>query len=207
MICLRPITQVSGFRFQVSIHIPMSSLARRYLLTKSVGWRESAVLLAVAWLVPFLVHAIPSVAPRPLGVYLLPIYWTTFVALYFYGALPGLAVGLVAPVANCLMTGYPSAASLGLTGLEIALFAVVAAWAVGRWPRFWFAAPLAWLVAKAGVIAVQFLVPAFHYGDQPIRHFLRSSENAVAGLGLLAVIHWLLVAFYPKRADETAGKR
>lgn len=176
----------------------MSSTTRRFLLTKSMGWREATILVAIAWVVPFLVHLIPWTGPRPLGVYVLPLFWTTFVTLYFYGALPGLAVGLVAPLVNLAITGLPGLHSIGLMGMEVALFVAVAALLVNRWPGFWLAAPLAWVAAKAGVIALQFLVPAFDYADRPLQHLLRSTENGIAGLGMLAVIHWVLVTFYPR---------
>lgn len=181
----------------------MPSAAFRFLVAKPVGWREATVLVVVAWLVPFLVHLIPWAGPRPLGVYLLPIFWTTFIALYFYGALPGLAIGLVTPLLNFALTGLPMARTLGLTTLELATFVAVGSIAVMRWPRFWFAAPLAWIAAKAATMGIQAIVPLFHYSDQPWRHLLRSCENGLTGLAVLAVIHWLLVAFHPKAdADE-----
>src|SRR4051812_27192584 len=117
-------TQVSGLRSQVF----------------RMGWREGTILVAVAWLVPVLVHLIPWTGPRPLGVYVLPIFWTTFVAIYFYGALPGLAIGLVTPLVNLALTGLPALGSVGLMSLEVTLFVAVAAWLVARWPGFWFAA-------------------------------------------------------------------
>lgn len=179
----------------------MSSTARRTFLFKTVGWREGAVLVGVAWLVPFLVHLLPWGGARPLGVYVLPVFWTTFLTVYFYGALPGLAVGLVAPLVNIALTGLPALRMAGNMGMEVACFAAVAALLAGRWPAFWFAAPLAWVAAKALVIAVQFLVPAFEYAGQPLQHLLRSTQNGLAGLGVLAVINVLLVVFYPQ-GDE-----
>jgi len=179
----------------------MSSTVRRTLLFKSVGWREGAVLVAVAWLVPFLVHLIPWGGARPLGVYVLPVFWTTFLAVYFYGALPALAIGLVAPLVNLALTGLPALRSAGLMGLEVGLFVGAAAWLTGRWPAFWLAAPLAWVLAKALALAVQFLVPAFDYAGEPWSHLLRSTQNGLAGLAVLAVINALLVLFYP-RTDE-----
>jgi hypothetical protein len=175
----------------------VSPANRGYFIAKPVGLREGAILVAAAWLVPLLVHLIPWAGPRPLGVYLLPVFWTTFIALYFYGALPGLAVGLVAPVVNLALTGSPALSSVGMMSLEITVFVTVAGLLVNRWPGFWLAAPLAWLLTKAGVIAGQYLVPAFNYSDSPGQHILRSTQNALTGLGVLAVIHWLLVAFYP----------
>ena len=75
----------------------MNSTARSASFHKTVGWREGAVLVVVAWLVPFLVHLVPWGGARPLGVYLLPVFWTTFLAGFVFGALPRRALGLVGP--------------------------------------------------------------------------------------------------------------
>jgi hypothetical protein len=179
----------------------MNSTARRASFHKTVGWREGAVLVVVAWLVPFLVHLIPWGGARPLGVYVLPVFWTTFLAVYFYGALPGLAIGLVAPLVNIVFTGLPALRMAGNMGLEVAFFVGTAALLAGRWPAFWLTAPLAWVAGKALAIAVQFLVPVFGYADQPFQHLLRSTQNGLAGLAVLAVVNVLLVVFYPK-TDE-----
>jgi hypothetical protein len=184
--------QVSGFR---SRGFPV----RRCLIAQPVGWREGAILVAAAWLVPVLVHLIPWAGPRPIGAYLLPVFWPTFIAVYFYGALPGLAVGLVSPLVNLALTGLPSLSSVGLMGLEVALFVGFAAVLVTRWPAFWFAAPAAWLAGKAALIGGQALLAAGP-AEPPLAHWLRSTENGLVGIGMLAVINWLLVAFCP-RAD------
>lgn len=183
----------------------MSTQVRRIFSPGSAGWRETAVLAAVAWLVPFLVHLIPWAGGRPLGVYLLPVFWTTFVAVYFYGGLVGLAIGLVTPLLNLALTGLPAWSAVGAMGLEALFFALGAAVMTRRWPAFWCAAPLAWVAAKALTIGVQWLVPAFHYADQPGPHLLRSTENGLTGLGVLAVINWLLVVFCPKTDVRAQG--
>lgn len=176
----------------------MSTIARRYLVTKAVGWREGTILVAIAWLVPFLIHLVPWTGARPLGVYVLPVFWTTFIAVYFYGALPGLAIGLVTPLVNLALTGLPAFRMAGFMGMEVALFVAMAAPLVGRWPGFWFSAPLAWIGAKTLALALQFLIPAFGYTGNPVIHLGRSTQNALVGLAVLAVINGLLVRFYPK---------
>lgn len=176
----------------------MSTTARRALFFKTVGWREGAVLVVVAWLVPFLVHLVPWGGARPLGVYVLPVFWTTFLAVYFYGALPGLAIGLVAPLVNLALTGLPALRMAGNMGMEVAFFVGAAALLAGRWPAFWLAAPLAWVAAKALSITVQFLVPAFEYSGQPGQHLMGSTRNGLAGLAVLLAVNWLLVKFYPR---------
>jgi hypothetical protein len=178
--------------------LTMVSTVRRMFIAKPLGWREAAILVAVAWLVPFLIHLIPWSGPRPLGVYTLPIFWTTFLAVYFYGALPGLAIGLVSPLVNLALTGLPALRSVGMMGMEVALFVGVAVLLTTRWPGFWIAAPLAWVAAKALAIGIQFLIPAFDYTGVPLAHLWRSTQNGLIGLGMLAVINWLLAAFYPK---------
>ena len=131
----------------------------------------------------------------------MPLFWTTFLAVYFYGALPGLAIGLVTPLLNLAVTGLHALRSVGLVGMEVALFVGVAALLIGRWPAFWFTAPVAWVAAKGLAIAVQFFIPAFGYTNQPLAHLGRSTQNGLAGLAVLAVINVVLVAFYPK-GDE-----
>jgi hypothetical protein len=176
----------------------MTIATRRLLGLGNVRWREAGALMVVAWLVPFLVHLLPWDGPRPLGVYVLPIFWTTFVAVYFHGGLVGLAVGLVTPLVNLALTGLPGAKMAGMMGLEVAGFVLMAVLLVGRWPGFWLGAPLAWIAAKALVIGVQWLVPAFHYADQPLRHLWRSTQNGLPGLSVLLAIHAMLAWLFPR---------
>src|SRR5512141_2305160 len=114
----------------------MSTSGRTVIVSPRINWRETTALLVAAWLVPLLVHLLPWSGPRPLGAYLLPVFWTTFLAVYFRGALLGLLVGLVTPVINLLFAGLPALASTSPLGLEVAGFVLVAAWLLRRRPGF-----------------------------------------------------------------------
>ena len=92
---------------------------------RKVTARETVILLTLAWLVPFLVHLVPWAGARPLGAYLLPMFWATFAAVYLYGAGTGLLVGLFAPAVNLLVTGLPAWRSFGSTALELVVFVLV----------------------------------------------------------------------------------
>ena len=167
---------------------------------RKINVREAAVLLAVAWLVPFLVHLAPWSGARPLGAYLLPMFWATFVAVYFYGVAGGLLTGLFAPAINLLVTGLPAWKFFSVISFELVIFAVVMTWAVRRAPRFWLLAPLGYLVAKTASTVLQSITPVFGAIGAPADFFLASLIGGVAGLAVLALINFALVKFYPKES-------
>jgi hypothetical protein len=162
------------------------------------GWRETTLLLALAWLIPFVVHLLPWAGERPLGAYLLPMFWATFVAVYFYGAGIGLLVGLFAPVANLLVTGLPAWKFLTVLSFELVLFTLVSALVMRRWPRLFLLAPLGYLVAKAGSTMLQSVTSAFGDIGAPVSFLANSVAGGLAGLLVLAAINAALVKFYAK---------
>jgi hypothetical protein len=163
--------------------------------------RDTAALLALAWAVPFLVHLIPWAGARPLGVYLLPMFWTAFVATYFYGAVIGIVVGMFAPLINLAVTGLPASKYAFESMLELTVFAVAAAWLVCRAPRLIVIAPLSYIVARIAWAEWQGLTdPAVQFADVATagRTVLRSLINGSSGLAVLMALNVALVLFYPK---------
>jgi hypothetical protein len=177
-----------------------SSLAR-------VRLSETVVLLAASWLVPFLVHLIPWAGARPLGVYLLPAFWTVFIAVYLFGGWVGALVALVTPVASLIVTGLPGLERVGPMGLELLGFVLCAAWFLRRWPTFVLVAPLSYLPAKALVVLVQWLVPAWHDARNPVEHFLATLRDVWPGLVVLLVINLLLVWLVPRSQPLSKGNQ
>lgn len=170
---------------------------------KKAGLRETTVLLAVAWLIPFAIHLVPWTDARPLGAFLLPMFWATFVAVYFYGARIGLLAGLFAPACNLLVTGLPAWRFLSVMSFELVVFALVMAWAVRRMPGFVLLAPLGYVVAKVASTSLQAVTPIFgDLGAAPAAYFARSLYGGLAGLIVLAAINAALVWFYPKTPDR-----
>jgi hypothetical protein len=157
--------------------------------------------MAAAILVPLLVHKLPWAWPKPAGAYLLPVFWTVFIAVYFTDVRIGLAVALAMPLVNLLVTGLPALDWLGPMGLELTGYVLVASWLVKRWPGMWLAAPLAYLPAKALVVALQWFIPAMHDPRNPIVHLRDSISNGLAGLAVLLVINLVLVKIAPRDLD------
>ena len=167
---------------------------------KTAGVKETTVLLALAWLIPFAIHLAPWSGVRPLGAYLLPMFWATFVAAYFYGAGLGVVVGLFAPAINLLVTGLPAWKFMSVLSFELTVFALVTAWAVRRAPRFVLAAPLGYVGAKLGSTGLQAATAAFGDSGAPGEVFGQSLVGGVAGFGVLTAINAGLAWGYPKAA-------
>jgi hypothetical protein len=174
---------------------------------KRTTFRETAVLLAVAWLVPFMVHLIPWSGDRPLGALLLPMFWTGFVAVYLYGLRVGLLVGLFAPALNLVLTGLPALSRLAMMSFEIAVFVSFAWWLVQRKSAGFWVAPLGYLTAKLATALLQILTgaSALAVGSE----FPTSLVAALPGLVILAGVNYAVIKYYPKqgggRLDDAAG--
>jgi hypothetical protein len=162
---------------------------------------EAAVLLLAAWLVPMLIHLAPWSGERPLGVHLLPVFWTALVAVRFYGLGFALIVGLLTPVVNLAVTGLPALGRIGPMALEVIFFLLLVFWLSVRWPRFLLAAPTAFLAASAAVIAIQWSLPAFEYQRDPIHHWVATGKNAWAGLLVMLFIDIGLTAVRQRAED------
>lgn len=169
--------------------------------------RETAVLLVVAWLVPFVVHLLPWSGDRPLGAHLLPLFWTAFVAVYLYGLRVGVLVGLFAPAINLALTGLPALPRLAQMSFEVTVFVLVTWLIVRRRATWWLAAPLGYVVAKLAATLLLALTGESAGGmwaAVPISLF-----NALPGLVVLAAVNFAVSKYYPKPGgdglDDAAG--
>lgn len=162
------------------------------------------MLLAIAWLIPFLVHVLPWGGTRPLGAYLLPMFWMAFVAVYLHGLRLGLLVGLFSPMLNLLITGLPALGWLSMMGLELIVFIFFVWWTIRRTPRFWLIAPFGYLVAKIlSTLGLALMGKYVDFGTSS-SIIIESLRNGLPGLGVLAVINLAMVLLYPKFSE---GKR
>ena len=169
--------------------------------------RETAVLLALAWLVPFLVHLVPWTGARPLGAHLLPMFWAAFAAVYLFGLRTGLLVGLFAPALNLALTGLPALSRLALLSFEITVFVALVWWLVRRGRTTWYLAPLGYVAAK--LASALLLVAAGGVASSLWTALPASLLAALPGLAVLAGVTVLLARLYPRsagtRADDAPG--
>jgi len=169
---------------------------------KRAGVKETVVLLAIAWMIPFLVHVLPWSGDQPLGAHLLPMFWAAFASVYLFGLRIGLLVGLFAPVMNLLVTGLPIMRWQMVLGFELIVFAVATWWMVRKTPRLWFLAPVGYLAAKFVSTAVQMVAAPFGDLGIPSVFWTESLRNGLPGLAILLAINLALVKVYPKQVVE-----
>lgn len=165
---------------------------------RHAGRRETVGLLVAAWAIPLAVHLVPWSGERPLGAYLLPMFWATLVAVYFFGARIGTLTALVAPAINLVVTGLPALRGVGFASFELVVFVGAMAWAVRRWPRAVGLAPIGYVVAKLCTAGLQAALGDAGVSAVSLQH---SFTRALSGMMVLGVIHAVLGLLFPKDAD------
>ncbi|MEO7700056.1 MAG: hypothetical protein ABIZ04_12600 [Opitutus sp.] len=170
-------------------------------------WTEAAALVASAWLVPMLVHLIPWAGPRPIGVALLPAFWTALLAAYFFGELWGVVLVIIVPLVNTVVTGLPEPARVFTMTLELSAYVIFAALLIRLLRNLPIGAPLAFVFAKAFVILVHWSLPVFHYTRQPLQHLRTTIQDCSWGLIVLFVLHLILWRFVTPRVYLSGGEK
>ena len=186
----------SYFGADMSTHTAVSPT--RAWVFKKLTVRETLLLFALAWLIPFLVHLVPWANPRPLGAYLLPMFWATFIAVYLFGLKAGLLTGLFGPAINLLVTGLPAWRFFGAMSLELVVFVLATTWAVGRAPRVWLWAPFGYVVAKTLTALLLSAPSIIGHADSAGYFFSHLLIGGAAGLVVLTIINAAMVKFFPK---------
>jgi hypothetical protein len=173
--------------------LSLVGVSPRAIAQGRVGVRSNALVLAVALLMPVILHMTPWGGGVPLGALLLPMFWAAFVAVFFYGFMAGALVAVLGPVLNTFLTHFPEFRMNAMMSFELGVF-VVFTWAVLRSERgrvFWLLAPLAYVVAKVCSCGVR--AAGAENVSVVTESFLRSVSNGVPGLVVLAVINFALV--------------
>ena len=139
---------------------------------------------------PFIIHLIGG----PLaGSRWLPIFYAPLVAAVLFHPLVAVAAGITAPILNHLLTGAPPLPMVAILSFELVIFGIAVYYLNRRWPAFWAAAPLAYLLAKAGSALLIAVLPFSIAPVSAWQFFSTSLVNAVPGLLVLLLINWLLL--------------
>jgi hypothetical protein len=158
---------------------------------------ETALVLGVTLLIPFLVHLIPFSGSAPLGAHLLPFYYAPFVALFLFRWHVAFIAAVAAPIINFALTGMPEWSLVLLLSLELGLFIGWVTLLKNNKILKWICAPLALVLAKAVSSA---LIGLFPIALGSMDYFAVSVSTALPGLALLLAINILVIKFYESRS-------
>jgi hypothetical protein len=153
--------------------------------------------LAVALALPFIVHIIGPVGGVPLGARLLPIFIAPLLAVVLFNAPVAVAASLLAPVLNHLIIGSPTQPITILVTVELTVFAVVVSLLHMRWPNFWAAAPVGYLLGMVAAMIVLFITPIIP--APPFTWFTNSIVTAIPGIVILLAINFAVLRYLKSR--------
>ncbi|WP_209330445.1 hypothetical protein [Lunatimonas salinarum] len=159
-------------------------------LKTTTGWLAAAVVF------PILIHFIPPYQGIPIGAYLLPMFYIPLVALWLSGWRTAIAITVLAPLVNFLLTGSPQSGIMGMLTLEVLLFTGVAALWMNTGVR-WAAGPLSYLGAKILSSTLLILWPILP--ATPWEFFTNSLQNGAPGILILFFINIALAKFAPRQ--------
>ena len=160
--------------------------------------REIFIVLAVASVLPVLVHLIPSDSVVPVGVRLLPIFYAPLVAIILFRPHVGIIAGLFAPLVNAVITGRPDVQTIYMLTADLFVFTAFLSLIYKRFKTFWGAALVAYLIAKFFSSVVLGIIPEFGAGQGRIEFFLYTIKISEPGLLILLLINFLAVKYIKK---------
>lgn len=143
-------------------------------------------LIAAAILLPALCH----LAGLPVR-WILPMHWPALLAGLLYGWRGGLIVGVLSPISNYLITGYPLPPVLPAMTLEIAAYGFVSGWLRERFGWNGFAATgTAVAVGRAVFIATVFLTAGYSgaFGEYLLAAMIPGIVAGVLQVGVMGVV-------------------
>ncbi|MDA1330559.1 MAG: hypothetical protein O3B43_05795 [Chloroflexi bacterium] len=170
-------------------------MVRTNTWNQNVALQIPAAIVTIAGMVlfPLATHVLPSIGGVPLGARLLPMFYAPLVAAYYFHPAVSVVAALVAPWLNHQLTGAPAEPMVVVLTIELVVFSLAVQALHRRFPRFWIAAPGAYLLAK-GVSLIVLTVPPYALVPATAWHNTATSlMMAWPGLVVLFSINWLVM--------------
>ena len=108
-----------------------------------------------------------------------------------------MAVAILAPWLNWIVTGYPKPPTAAVTMLQLLVFVGVLRAALRRFGPRWFLALPAYTAAMLAAIGAALVFPALIGGRAPFPWALATITLALPGVAILILLNWLAVRSYP----------
>lgn len=173
----------------------VNSLAARQGILTRIQFKETAIILSLSVMVPFLIHFLPDINSLAIGAILLPMFWAPYFGVKFFKFHVGLIPALAAPVVNYLVTGNPQTGIVPLMTLQLAVF-VVAAKVFDRFNYLkYFNAVVSYAVSISVSLLVMMTFPFFMPALNPAAYLSSAFIYGIPGIIALALINYFSVKY------------
>ncbi len=158
--------------------------------------RDTSILIILSLTFTFVIHLIPS-SGVPIGARLLPMFYVPFIAITLLNFRTGLAIAILSPITNHLLTGNPILPLVLILTIELTIYAIMVYGLHTK--KIWLgvAAPLAYVLTKTVSSSLLFLVPLVKV-KSPLLFWSNSIQNASIGLLILALLG-IIVSLWKKK--------
>ncbi len=165
-------------------------------LTASVA-SELGILLTLSVMFPFLIHILPVPEDARLGPRLLPMFYAPLLAALLGRTRSALIVAIAAPWLNWALTNHPTPRGAIVTMVQLLVFVWIVRVLLTRIGARWFLAAPAYVACLAIAMIVAAVFPDLIGGRPVVAWVLSSLTMALPGFGVLLLINWLAVRYYP----------
>ncbi len=172
-----------------------NSIAVRSSILSKLQVKETAVVLLLSVLIPFLIHLFPDYNGVVVGAILLPMFWAPYIAVKFFKFHVGLITALAAPAINYLITGNPRIEILTLTTIQLTLFVIITGLLKNIAPLKYLNALLSYIISALFASLLLVLIPSLMPGLILGNYFISSFVTCIPGIVVLAAINFTAVKF------------
>ena len=151
--------------------------------------RAIGAVFAAAVVVPWIIHFIPAADGIPWGQRLLPMFIAPLIGVAYFPLHVGLIPALLAPVTNGIITGLPYGNLVLVLTIQLVIFTLLSSYALQKRRGLWFAAPLAYVAAKAFTAVLLMIIPFLAAGGPDYSLTFQSLWQSSPGILLLLLVN------------------
>lgn len=165
-------------------------------LTASIA-TELGILLTLSVLFPFMIHILPVPEDARIGARLLPMFYAPLLAALLGRTRSAFIVAAVAPWLNWALTSHPAPRGAIVTMLQLLVFAWAVRAMLKQFGARWFLAAPAYVAGMVAATIVAAIFPDLISGRPVIAWISNSVTMGLPGIGVLVLINWLAIRYYP----------
>ncbi|MCG8526542.1 MAG: hypothetical protein MI748_09200 [Opitutales bacterium] len=177
--------------------VPKSETAPTPVIPILRSLSEAGIVVALMFLLPYVIHLIPSWDDSPIGGKLLPIFYAPLIAAMTRKIQISIIASVVSPWINHFITGSPPLPIAAMLCIQLVPFSAIAFVLAKRFPHQFWVGPVAYLASKPFILLLFFLLPNWMPPVDPINHLLGTTINAIPGIIILAILSFLSHRTFP----------